>query len=136
MFLTLLNEGQSVLFARAARLMIEADDIAHERELAMLEAIGIETGLTELPDGGTFGEVVQEAAKALTDPTQRNAFLIELAGVAVIDGDEHGAERALLQQLADQLGLGERVDEFIAYAHDARDLADRGRALVTTVEAD
>ena len=104
MFLSLLDPAQRVLFTRAARLLIEADAIAHEHELEMLDAIQSETGLTEIPEPGDADELAEQAVALLTDATQRNAFVAELAGVAVIDGDEHGAERELLQRFADVLG--------------------------------
>jgi hypothetical protein len=132
MFLTLLTPQQAGLFARAARMLIHADQVVHEKEFALLEAIQAETGLSELPEIGDSESLLSALDGALQEPTQRNTFLLELAGVAAIDADEHLAERELLAEIAQRLGLTKRLDEFLCFARDARELANRGQTLITT----
>lgn len=132
MFLSLLTPNQADIFVQAAQLVLEADGDEHQdAEIALLEAVKLESGSTRNGSPSPLPEVLAAAAAELDDPTQRSAFLLELAGVAVVDGHEHAAEMDVLREFAAQLGLDAQLDDFLTFARDARDLAARGNQLIT-----
>lgn len=129
MFLNVLTRPQQAAFVHAARAMLRADGQVVEAELALMEAIHAEC---DLPEVETFeGDAVAEAVAVLDSVPARNAFMLELAGVAVIDGEAHDAELALLGEFAAGLGVAEeRLQEFVAFAERANALVQDGRELL------
>lgn len=134
MFLNLLDPHQQRLFVIAARAVAEQDGkVAHVEE-SLLESVLAECEIEEIPADMSLTELLPALDKALRgDLHARNAFLLELAGVAVIDGEAHPAELAVLSEIGMRLGLtDETLTRYVQFAIASRDLIVRGRELVAT----
>jgi hypothetical protein len=131
-FLNLLAPAQQRLFVQAARLIAASDGVAEE-EQALLDAVEAECGLEERPDDADLPAVLDAMTAALDTQTARRTFLLELAGVAVIDGHAYEAELELLEQFAQRLQIGdEDLQECLALAARARQLVADGEAFIAT----
>jgi uncharacterized tellurite resistance protein B-like protein len=134
MFLNLLDAEQQRLFVMAARAVAEQDGKVADVEESLLDAVLAECEIDQDPGTMAFADLLTAIDGALsTDPHARNAFLLELAGVAVIDGEAHPSELAVLAQVGECLDVTEeRLSEFVDFAVQARALVVRGRGLVAT----
>ena len=135
MFITMLDPGQRRLLLRAAAYMSELDGARPEVEHELLAALNVEAGLPEIPDvPASEAEVLDDLAGPFHDaPTQRNVLLLELAGVAMIDGQAHPEEVSFLAKVSNRLGADERlVEEALEFGAAARDLMTRGHDLITS----
>ena len=95
MFLNLLDAEQQRLFVMAARAVAEQDGKVADVEESLLDAVLAECEIDRDPGTMAFADLLSAVDDALSpDPHARNAFLLELAGVAVIDGDAHPSELA------------------------------------------
>jgi len=133
MFLNLLQPDQQVTFVHAARAVVEQDGEVSEVESALLDAVRAECGLDELPVPDPALDVCARAAEVLPDDVARRVFLLELAGVALIDGDAHPSEIGLVREVADALGIsGAALDDMLAFAARAQQLVVDGQRIVAT----
>lgn len=134
MFLTLLNPDQQRLFLVAARRVAEQDGKVADVEQALLDAVLAECRIDEDPGDMSRAEFQAALSDAFAGvPHSRNAFMLELAGVAVIDGDAHPAELSALAEIGDHLGVADAsLARFVEFAMSARDLVVRGRELVAS----
>ncbi len=137
LFLNLLMPAQQELFMQAAHLVAAQDGEVDELETALLEALGAESELESLPGAVELANALGRAPDVLTDGPSRRAFLLELAGVVVIDGEAHPAEVSRLREFADALDVPEtQVDRFLDYALQARSFVDTGRTLIATADGE
>ena len=135
MFLSLLTPPQQELFMQAAHLVAAQDGELDELETALLEALGAESNLESLPGDVELADALQRAPELLPDGPSRRAFLLELAGVVVIDGRAHQAEIDRLRDFAGALDVPEvQVNRFLDYALQARSIVDTGRTLIATAD--
>lgn len=105
MFLSMLTPHQQGVFLGAARAMANADSRQDEREAELLDAFERETGLTPAVEPMAASDV-PAAIAAFDSQPRRVAALVELASVALADGNVHEAERQLLDGVAKAVGLG------------------------------
>lgn len=131
MFLELLTPAQRELFVRAATQVFIAGGGPTPEEKLFLEAAMLESDVNEDPSTLREDELLRAAPDQLSDPTQRRAFLLELAGVVFIDAP-HAQEIETYNRFAQVLGLKDEADGFREFAADARALAMRGRNLIST----
>ncbi|MCE7888667.1 MAG: hypothetical protein DYH12_03020 [Sorangiineae bacterium PRO1] len=131
MFLELLTPAQRELFVRAATQIFAAGGGPHPEEQSFLEAVMLESDVNEDPSALREDELLRVAPDLLRDPTQRRAFLLELAGVVFIDAP-HPQEIETFNRFAHVLDLEHEADDFREFAADARALATRGRDLIST----
>lgn len=134
MFLNLLDPGQQRLFVAAARVVAEQDGKVADVEQSLLDAVLAECQLDTDPGTMPTPDLLAALDTAFVDDVHaRNAFVLELAGVAVIDGDAHPAELAALSAISDQVGMSEEtLADFVEFAMAARELVVRGRQLLAT----
>lgn len=133
MFLNLLQPDQQVAFVHAARAVAEQDGEVSEVESALLDAVRAECGLDELPAPDPGLDVCARAAEVLPDDVARRVFVLELAGVALIDGDAHPSEVAFVREVADALGIsGAALVDMLAFAARAQQLVVDGQRLVAS----
>lgn len=132
MFLTLLTLPQRELFVQATQLLIESDSLSHEEELELFDAIRLECDFDSTPEPKDRDTLLAELMTAFDEPTQRNVFLLELAGVLVVDSAETPEESALYEEVGRRLGIADYAEEYLEFARDARALTLRGRDLITT----
>lgn len=131
MFLNLLDADQQRLFVIAARAVAEQDGKVADVEQSLLDAVRAECEIDEDPGEIPLPEILSALEPLAGDPHARNAFLLELAGVAVIDGEAHPAELAVFREIGSHLGVSEdALAEFVQFGMSARDLVVRGRELV------
>lgn len=131
MFLNTLTPDQQTLYLRVARVLLESDASVLSPEAALLEAARIECDVGELPDAAPVDELLDQAPSLLDTAAARNAFLLELAGAMVIDGETAVNEETLLKRLAEALMVSdEDLSEFVRFAERARDLVIDGRRLL------
>lgn len=116
-------------------MLATADDEKTAREDALLDAIALETGLPlRGPEAGrSIDDLAADIQQDFDDDRARRILLLELAGVAVIDGVRE-SETGLLEDLADRLDLRKELPTFIEFAERARELAADG-ARLTRLEA-
>ena len=134
MFLNLLDADQQRLFVMAARAVAEQDGKVADVEESLLDAVLAECEIEEDPGTMPLSDLLSVVAEALSEDLHaRNAFVLELAGVAVIDGEAHPSELAVLAQVGERLRVSEqRLSEFVDFAVQARELVVRGRELIAT----
>lgn len=137
MFLNLLDPDQQRLFVVAARMVAEQDGKVIDVEQSLLDAVIAECELDEDPGAMPMPDLLAVLDDALADdPYARNVFVLELAGVAVVDGDVQPAELAALGEISDHVGVtADRLSDFVQFAMAARELVVRGRQLVATGNA-
>jgi len=133
MFLNLHDAHQQRLFVSAARTVAEKDGKLADVEQSLLEAVLAECAIDGEPEVISPDELLAGLDEALAgDPHARNAFMLELAGVAVIDGEAHPAELGVLHEIGGHLGIDNDVlAEFVQFAMSARELVVRGRHLLS-----
>lgn len=130
MFLYLLESDEQRLFCQAVLHMVRADRVLHAKEEALQESILRELTADSYPEPGDLQDVLARLSE-VRRPVASQVFALELAGVATADGEVHPAERALLERVADALGVQrDRLDAFLDFGARARDLHDEGRVLV------
>lgn len=133
MYLNYLSDDQQRVFVDSAVLLIRSDQRLAIEEEALLEMIREEVG-REVPGPATelsLDDAVAEAEEVYLEPIQRNAFMIELAAVCVIDGEVHVAEVELLSRFADALGVErKKLNEMVKFAAQAREVEVVGKELV------
>jgi len=133
LFLNLLTPPQQRVFVQGARAVAEQDGELAEVEQALIAALQAECGLDELPAAQDAAGICAAAVAVLDSDLARRVFILELAGVAVIDGEAHAAEVALVGEIAVQLGIeGAELAEMLAFAGRARALVVDGQRLIAT----
>lgn len=133
MFLNLLRPDQQIAFIHAARAVAEQDGQVTEVEVALLDGLRAECGLAELPPTEADADVAGMAADVLQDDVARRVFMLELAGVALIDGEAHPAEVELVGAFGAALGVtGDALAEMLAFAERGQRLILDGRRIIAT----
>lgn len=138
MFVSMLEEEQRRVLLRAAAVLVERDGIVPDKEREILAALNVEAGLDEVPPPpGSDEELLAELQAAFQGiPTASNVLLLELAGVAVIDGDAHSAELDFLRLIADRIGAPETlVSRALEFAERAKAIFDDGRSLIVSEQS-
>lgn len=119
MYLNYLSDDQQRVFVDAAVLLIRSDERLAVEEADLLETIRTEVG-REVPGPDVelaLDDALAEVGEAYLEPAQRDAFMIGLAAVCVVDREVHKAEVALLWRYAKALGMKrKRMDELVAFA--------------------
>ena len=135
MFVAMLEEEQRRVLLRAAALLAEKDGARPEAEDELLETLNIEAGLAEVPPTPESDEeLFSEAGAAFReDATARNILLLELAGVAIIDGGAQRQEVDFLTAVAHHVGAEETlVGQALEFGERAKALLDEGRAFIVS----
>jgi hypothetical protein len=133
MFVAMLEQEQRRVLLRAAATLAERDGARPDAEDELLDALNVEAGLSEVPPvPDSDEELFAEATEAFGgDQTARNILLLELAGVALIDGGAQPEEIAFLASLAERLGADEAVlARALELGERAKALLDDGRAFI------
>ncbi len=98
MILNILTPPQEKVFLEAARAVIEQDRHGADVEPALLDRSHSACGLDEQPvTRRNIAVIAAEADSALDSGPARRAFLLELAGVVLVDGHAPPDQRALRQ---------------------------------------
>jgi hypothetical protein len=133
MYLNYLTDAQQRVFVDSAVLLIRSDERLAIEEEALLETIREEVG-RKVPGPSTelsLDDAIAEAEAEYLEPMQRNAFMIGLASVCVIDGEVHVAEVELLGRFAEALGIERmKLNEMVQFAAQAREVEVVGNELV------
>jgi uncharacterized tellurite resistance protein B-like protein len=130
MFLQRLSETEQTVYCQLAYAVMAADGELAEKESAFYDHALGELGLDELPEPSTGGDVdVPDGAFQLS--ASRKALLVELALLAVADGEVTGEERAVLDAVAEQMDFDPAaVSRCVEYAERLRDVLDEGIVLL------
>ena len=131
----MLQEEQRRVLLRAAALLAERDGARPDVEHELLEALNVEAGLPETPDApASVEELCEEVHAAFHgDKTACNVLLLELAGIAVIDGSAHPEEISILTAVAEKVGADEAlVRQALQFGERAKALLDDGRAFIVS----
>lgn len=136
MYLHLLTPPQQLLFLESARALVERDGKLEDVEADLLRALSTECGVSG-DDAFTAprdSEALAEALNGAFDTSvARRVLLLELAGVAVIDGDAHVSELTLLEEIAAGVGISSAdLGEMVQFGLDALSLVTRGKELIAT----
>ena len=135
MFVAMLDEPQRRALLRAAAALAERDGARPDAEAELLAALNVEAGLPEIPSPpDSDDELFTEVADAFgADQTARNILLLELAGVALIDGSAQPEEMALLRAIGQHVGAEPAlVARALEIGEQARALVDEGRAFIVS----
>ncbi|MTD44891.1 hypothetical protein GKE82_11455 [Conexibacter sp. W3-3-2] len=137
MFLSILTPAQQRVFLEAARAVIEQDGHVADVEQALLDGLHSECGLDEEPAAPRdIAAIAADASAALDTGPARRAFVLELAGVALIDGHSHPDEVTAVTEIARALDSTDGfLDAAFAFAARAQALVVDGQRLVATDEA-
>jgi hypothetical protein len=130
-FLNILSSEQQTLYLQAARELLDADGAIVSPEAALLEAARTECNVDGLPDRAAVRELLERAPVVLDSAAARNAFLLELAGAIVVDGEASVDEVELMERFADVLNITrDALGDFLAFAERARELVMDGQRLI------
>jgi len=121
------------LLRDAVHSVSQVDGVLHQAEAAVLDQMSREAGLEldpgEPQDQTTIEQRIRAAFKDA--PAAARAFVLELAGVVVIDGEREPRELELLRGCAQAAGVpADDVEVFLAFGERSRDLAAEGLQLV------
>lgn len=131
MFLSLLTPDQQRLFLQASRSMLDADGDLANVEAALMDAARLECAVDDLPERLPREQLVAWARDLLDSTPARNAFLLELAGAMVVDGESAPPELEMLRALGDATGGDEALlAEFVDFARRAADVLADGHRLL------
>jgi tellurite resistance protein len=139
LFLELMTKEQQQLFLDVAITMAGVDEHLHLDEQAFLERVQREVGdRMSDPQDLSHSDLVAQTRSAFGGSLiAARAFLIELAGLVIADGNRSDVELALLHELADAAGVPSAdVPLFLDFAQRAVDLADDAQDLLTTSNVD
>ena len=134
MFLHMLNAEQRELFVHTAIELMSVDGAQSPHEVALLLHIERETGVQVDPVPADWQAIQQRIGAAFAGhaPAAR-AFMMDLAGVVVVDGVDDPREHELLTEVAASLGVpASDVTQFVRYATRLQDVLVEGRALLTS----
>lgn len=135
MFLNLLNPTQQQLFIELARAVAEQDGIVAETEQVLLDAVQAECCVAELPAVRDLDAVLADAPTAFDNEATRSVLVLELAGIALIDGDAHPTELSVVASVAEKVGMTEeKLEECFGFAERSRQLFLDGQMLLATAD--
>ena len=127
MFLHLLSGPEREAFAGLAKHLVGADEDESIAEERALSAMDVELGLTisKVP----AAKPTPELLATFETPSTRAAVVLELLGLAYVDGHYHPNETAVIERIAAELGVDEpRLLQMESWVQ-------REMALVTEAEA-
>ena len=133
MYLNLLTPRQQRVFLQAARSVAEQDGLRADVEDALLNALHTECGSLPRaqPSVEPLDATLEAAGEALDSRLACRVFMLELAGVATVDGSAEPAEVSVLRAFGDRLGVSdEELAEYFDFGLEVRALAIRGRELI------
>ena len=131
MFLHLLTTRQQELFCRAAHALMHADEVLHALEAELQEALAREMGLETFPRAEPIEELSELELQEFGEPVAARVFLLELAGIAVADGELDPRELRMLERLEAGLKMpGDSVERMLDFAARAHDLSTEARMIV------
>lgn len=138
MFLSLLDGEQQKLFWMSARALTEQAGQVAVLDQALLDSLAAECRLDEDPGRMPWAQLVGQATERLAnDRYARNAFMLELAGVAAIDRDANAPELIAYGEMGSELGYSEaELVRFLNFASAAAQLLADGRTLISTGDGD
>ena len=131
----MLSQDQRRVLLRTAAILAERDGVRPDVEDEILEALNVEAGLAEIPPTPESDEeLFSEATAAFqNDATARNVLLLELAGLALIDGAAQPEEIDFLNAIAQHLGAEEAlVGRALEFGERAKMLLDDGREFIVS----
>ena len=130
MFLYRLSSAEQTVYCQLAYAVMAADGEVAEKEVAFHDWSLRDLVIGELPEAASDGGVlVPDGAFRLS--VSRRALLVELALLAVADGEVTAEERSVLDAVADQIDFApHQVDDCLEYAVRLRDVLDEGFALL------
>ncbi|HTV17926.1 MAG TPA: TerB family tellurite resistance protein [Polyangiaceae bacterium] len=106
MFLHLLKGPEREAFAGLAKHLVGADEDESVAEARALSAMDVELGLSvaSVPAASPTPDLLA----TFESPTARAAVVLELLGLAYVDGHYHPNETQLIESIAAELGVSER----------------------------
>src|SRR5688572_13011358 len=126
MFLDRLSGDEQRIYCQLAYAMMAADGEVAEKELAFHDRCLRDLGIDELPEPAPE-EGVLVPAGAFRLSASRRALLVELALLAVADGEVSAEERSVLDAGAKQMDFNPaEVGRSLEYAARLRDALDEG----------
>ena len=126
--------GRSGCSWRPPAVLIEQGGEVAALEQALLDSSAAECGLDDEPGRMTWSELIEQARDQLADDQYaRNAFMLELAGVAAIGGGVNAPELIAYGEMGAGLGYSdEALTGFLDFASAAAQLLEEGRTLIST----
>lgn len=129
MFLDMLSEDEQRIFCQLAYAVMAADGEVLDKEEAFYDRALSELRLDELPAPGETNIGIPAGAFGVS--ANRRALLVELALLAVADGDVSAEERSVLASVASQVDMdGPQIDRCLDYAEKVREVLDEGLMLL------
>ncbi len=104
MFLINLNSEQQSALIHSANEVMLADGISHKRQLIVLELLRKEAN----PDIQDRDFSFDELASLFQSNREKSAFLLELIGVALCDGEWHEKEDTLIKKYSECLEVSDK----------------------------
>lgn len=134
MLLNLMNHEQQQLFLDAAVTMAHVDDHLHLNERAFIDEVQRETGgvVHEPSRLGHDDLLTRTSSQFGSSAVAGRAFLMELSGLIVADGEQTDAELQFLRELASAMGAPTSdIPVFLDFALRAIELAEDAQDLLT-----
>lgn len=130
MFLDQLSSDEQKVYCQLAYAVMAADGEVAEKEAAFHDRTLRDLVIEELPEPASGGGVlVPDGAFRLS--VSRRALLVELALLAVVDGELTAEERSVLDAVAEQMDFTPfQVEQCLEYAVRLRDVLDEGVVLL------
>lgn len=129
MFLDRLSSAEQKVYCQLAYAVMAADGEIAEKEAAFHDMSLRDLVIEELPEPASDGVLVPDGAFHLS--LSRRALLVELALLAVADGEVTAEERSVLDAVAEQMDFAPfQVERCLEYAIRLRDVLDQGFVLL------
>ena len=128
MFLSLLNQKETLKFLDLAIYMVDIDGEPTEIEKSILEKMFREVGHVVTEYSFKFSESIEETVEFFihSNPIVKSVVFLNLVKITMIDDLYNTTEHLFLEQLQEKFGISpERRRELMSLVYDERDLRER-----------
>jgi hypothetical protein len=128
MFLSLLNQKETLKFLDLAIYMVDIDGEPTEIEKSILEKMFREVGYIVNEYSFQYSDSIEETVEFFihSNPIVKSVVFLNLVKITMIDDLYNTTEHLFLEQLQEKFGISpERRRELMSLVYDERDLRER-----------
>ena len=133
MFLSLLNQKETLKFLDLAIYMVDIDGEPTEIEKSILEKMFREVGYIVNEYSFQYSDSIEETVEFFihSNPIVKSVVFLNLVTITLTDDLYNTTEHLFLEHLQEKLGITpERRRELMAIAYDERDLRERAARIL------
>jgi hypothetical protein len=133
MFLSLLNQKETLKFLDLAIYMVDIDGEPTEIEKSILEKMFREVGYIVNEYSFQYSDSIEETVEFFihSNPIVKSVVFLNLVKITMIDDLYNTTEHLFLEQLQEKFGISpERRRELMSLVYDERDLRERAARIL------